>query len=62
MIKTRYVDNFRSHDGKPTYYRTGDLQFLDQFISLSDEEEVRRQKRLQTEFDLKIAVLRDDDV
>lgn len=62
QIKTTYINNFRNNDGAPTYFRMADLTFLNKFIRLSDEEQVRFDRRQQREFDLKHAVLQDDDV
>lgn len=62
MIKTRYCDNYRSNDGKPTYYRMADLKFLNKFIPLTEEEKLRCKQRQQKEFELKVTTLRDDEV
>lgn len=62
MIKTTYTNNFRDNDGSPTYYRSANLKFLNEFIKLNEEKKLRLQKRQQKEYDLKIAALKDDEV
>lgn len=62
LIKTRYFENYRNNDDRPTYYRSADLKFLNDFVPLSEEEKLRCQQRLQREFELKIATMQDDEV